>query len=304
MVYTPVGVTAGTSSLDIEPASTLDPELFDGTHLKMGARLELLSALSGYLDSQYGNKEAWLRAWIAGSGVSYRWHAAQDLKDLDILLGLHFVSFRSANPAFTRMGDAEIAKHLNDRMRSELWPSTAQWRGQYEVTWYVNPGSWDITKIKPYAAYDLIEDDWTVPPTTEGPRVDPQWDLHAAMYHQRAYTAVDRYSQALTDLQNAQHPAHRVDAERRFGMAVDQATALFDTVHEGRKHAFSSTGGGYDDWGNYLWQMGKKAGWIPALKQIKDYHQQATALDQQQTYGLELPDHDTLIRRAALRYQQ
>jgi hypothetical protein len=303
MAYTPVGVTAGTSSLDIEPAPTLDPELFDGTRLKTGVRLDLLSTIFDYLDAQFIGKEHWLRAWLAGSGVSYRWHAARDLKDLDALLGLHFIGFRAANPSFQTMGDQEIAKHLNERMREELWPITSAWRGQYEVTWYINPGSWDITRIKPYAAYDLVDDGWTVPPSPSAPRVPPDWELQVSMYHQRAQTAVERYSQSLTDLQNASNPASRADAERRFQMSVDQALGLFDTVHAGRRTAFSPTGQGYDDWGNYLWQQGKKAGWIPALKQIKDYHQAATMAHQVNTYGVELPDADTLIRRAALRYR-
>lgn len=299
-MYTPVGITAGSSSLDIAPATSLDPELFTGERLRSSIRLDLLGMLNGFFSTQYANHERWLRAWIAGSGVSYRWHAAHDMRDLDVLLGVDFVAFRNANPGFRQLSNAEIASHLNDGLRGGLWPHTAAWHGQYEVTWYVNPRSWDITAIKPYAAYDLMQDGWTVPPSAEAPRVDPQWATSAAMYQSRATTIVDRYSQSLTDLQWATNPAHRVDAERRFNMSVDQAVSLFDTVHAGRKLAFSGTGRGYDDWGNYLWQMGKKAGWIPALRQIKDYHQQVVEEGNVQTYGVELPDADTLIRRAAL----
>jgi hypothetical protein len=296
-------MTAGASSLDIEPAQDLDPELFSGLRLKAPIRMELLSTMSGFFSQQYLNHEQWVRAWIAGSGASYRWHASPEMKDLDVLLGVHFVAFRSANPAFNQMGNREIASHINEDLRVNLWPATASWKDQYEVTWYVNPGSWDITAIKPYAAYDLVEDGWTVPPTADAPRVDPQWGLHASMYHQRASTAVERYSQSLTDLQNATHPAARTDAERRFRMSVEQAVSIFDVVHEGRKTAFSGTGDGYDDWGNYLWQMGKKAGWIPALRQIKDYHQRASQASDVDTYGVELPDSDTLVRRAAMRHR-
>ena len=49
--------------------------------------------------------------------------------------------------------------------------------------------------------------------------------------------------------------------------------------------------------------MGKKAGWIPALRQIKDYHQRATQASNVDTYGVELPDSDLLIRRAAMMYR-
>ena len=46
--------------------------------------------------------------------------------------------------------------------------------------------------------------------------------------------------------------------------------------------------------------MGKKAGWLPALRQIKDYHQSVTGEEHLQTYGIDLPTTDTMIRRAAL----
>ena len=302
-MYTPVGITAGTSSLDIVPAASLDPGLFVGERLEPGVRSDLLGMLNAFFAAQFANHEQWLRAWIAGSGVSYRWHAAHDMKDLDVLLGVDFIAFRNANPGYRQLSNTEIAAHLNDLLRTNLWPHTASWRGQYEVTWYVNPGSWNITAIKPYAAYDLLQDGWTVPPSADAPRVDPQWEVEAGMYHMRAATIVDRYSQALTDLQGATNPAARRNAEYAFNMSVDQAISLFDTVHEGRRSAFSGVGEGYDDWGNYLWQMGKKAGWIPALRQIKDYHRAVTEAGNRQTYGVDLPDASTLIRRAALQYR-
>jgi hypothetical protein len=291
---------AGTSSFDVEPAGTLDPDLFDGKRMKPEVRMHLLSTLSAFISTRYGGVNEWLRAWLAGSGASYRWHSSAGLRDLDILLGIDYIAFRRANPSFVRMGDAEIARHLNDDLRHGLWPTTEHWQDQYEVTWYVNPHSWDIRQIKPYAAYDLIYDGWTVPPSMDAPRVGPDWALQADLYRQRAQTAVQRYSQSLAELQSANNPAHRRDAELRFHMAVDQSVALFDTVHNSRRAAFSTVGGGYDDFGNYLWQQGKKTGWINALRTIKEYSVQATREAQQQNYGLELPDVDTLIRRAAL----
>jgi hypothetical protein len=299
-MYAPVGVRAGVSSLDIEPSSDLDPDLFVGTRLRSSVRMDLLGLLNGYMTHQYRNHERWMRAWIAGSAASFRWHASHAMRDLDVLLGVDFVGFRSANPGYTQMSNAEIASHLNEGLRMELWPATSAWQGQYEVTWYVNPGSWDITAIKPYAAYDLVEDGWTVPPSPDAPRVDPQWAVHADMYHQRANTIVERYSQSLTTLQNATNPAARVNAERMFHMTVEQAVGMFESVHAARRTAFAGTGEGYDDWGNYLWQMGKKAGWLPALRQIKDYHESVTGDVNLQTYGIDLPSTDTMIRRAAM----
>ena len=301
MAYTPVGIEAGTSSYFAPVAGTLDPDLFDGTRMKTKVRLDLMSAYGGYLDQITRGRDQWLRGWVAGSAVTYQW---QGNDDLDVLLGIHFINFRSANPAFQTMGDKEIASHLNERMRTELWPSMAGYLDRFDTTTYVNAQGWDIQAMKPRAAYDIHADGWTVPPTPSAPRVDPQWELQAAMYHQRAQTAVERYSQALTELQSATHPAHRADAEQRFRMAVDQAVSLFDTLHAGRRAAFSPTGGGYESFEEYAWKAGKASGAIPALRDIKRYHEEAQASHQRETYGVELPDPDTLIRRAALRYRQ
>ena len=304
MKYHPVGISEGSSSLDIEAEGQLDPALFDGMHMKPSIRMYLLSTISDHMAMRYTGVHHWLHAWLAGSGASYRWTAAHDLKDLDILLGVDFIGFRQANPNFAQLGDAEIARHMNEELRLELWPHTSNWLDEYEVTWYVNPHSWDIRAINPYAAYDLITDGWSVPPSSEKAAIKPEWEMYADMYRTRAHTAVDRYSQALGEIRAATNPAHRRDAEVRFRDAVEQSVALFDNAHLGRRTAFTSTGKGYDDFANYLWQRGKRDGWIPALKQIKDYHKAAVAHEQEQTYGLELPDTDTLIRRAAMRYRR
>jgi hypothetical protein len=298
-MYQPVGIMAGTSSLDVAPADHLDPDLFDGDRMKTFVRTRLLGTIGGFLGSKYQGSPQWLRAWLAGSGASYRWYASHG--DLDILLGVDFVGFRQANPDYSRLGDSEIAHHLNEEMRQELWPTTKTWMDKYETTWFVNPKSWDISVINPYAAYDLVQDDWTVRPSQRPPNISDEWKTHAALYGRRAETAISRYGQTLQEMQGAQNPAHRRDAELRFHMAVEQSVALFDTVHKGRKNAFTTVGQGYDDFSNYLWQSGKASGWIQALRDIKDYHQAATASHHARTYGMELPDTDTLIRRAATR---
>lgn len=299
-MYSPVGVTAGTSSYFAPVEKTLDPDLFDGTRMKTKVRLDLTSAYGSFLDQIATGRDQWLRGWVAGSAVTFQW---RNNDDLDVLLGVNFVGFRSTNPAYLQMGDAEIAKHLNDQMRMELWPSLDGYMGRFEVTTYVNARGWDIGSMKPRAAYDLHQDGWTVPPTADAPQVDPQWELSAAMYHQRAIRAVEGYSQSLTDLQHTINPVGRVDAERRFKMSVEQAINLFDTVHEGRRSAFSPVGGGYESFEEYLWKAGKQAGWIPALREIKDYHDRATQASNLDMYGVDLPDTDTLIRRAAMRYR-
>lgn len=291
------------SSFDAPPKDHLDPHLFDGVHMQPAIRQELLGTILQYLDVRYEGVHDWLRAWIAGSGASYRWGVGSPPYDLDVLLGVDWVSFRAQNPDYVRLSDQELASHINEGLRLELWPHTAHWHGSYEVTWYVNPHSQDIRTINPYAAYDLIEDAWTVVPSQETPVIDGEWHRRAAEYARKAEEAVARYSAALSGVNAATNPVHSANARAQFSLAVSQAVGLYDAVHQGRKAAFSPTGGGYGDFSNYLWQSGKRAGWVPALRSIKEFSDAAKTQSDAETYGVELPDHDTLVRRAALRYR-
>jgi hypothetical protein len=49
---------------------------------------------------------------------------------------------------------------------------------------------------------------------------------------------------------------------------------------------------------NYRWQAGKETGTIQALKKLKDISAKGKKVFEEQTYGMELPNVDTLIRRA------
>jgi len=63
--------------------------------------------------------------------------------------------------------------------------------------------------------------------------------------------------------------------------------------------AFSRFGAGYNDFNNYRWQAGKASGVVQAMKRLKEYQDAVKESGDAQTYGLELPDERTLIRRAA-----
>ena len=93
--------------------------------------------------------------------------------------------------------------------------------------------------------------------------------------------------------------AYRVNAEVQLKAAVDQGATLFSEIHEGRKIAFSRYGAGYADYNNYRWQAGKASGAIQAAKILHDYQDAVNKSAEAQTYGLELPDTRTLVRRAA-----
>jgi hypothetical protein len=108
---------------------------------------------------------------------------------------------------------------------------------------------------------------------------------------------VSRYSSALQEVRSATNPAHRLNAESKLKLATEQATVFYDDIHAGRKVAFSKIGSGYSDFNNYRWQAGKRSGIVQALRTIKELKEAEEKQRQVQTYGVELPDADTLIRR-------
>jgi hypothetical protein len=278
------------------PSQQLDPKLFDNEGLKPWVRTGVLSMLFDYLAKHFAAPHTWTKAWIAGSGVSYQWEAAREPGDLDCLVGINYVLFRQANDEYAGFSNQEIASLLNDGFNKELMPKTRNWEG-YELTYYVNEQS-DIRDINPYAAYDLVGDIWTVEPDKNPePPYSRAWEQKTNRDHETAKEIVSRHSSALEEVRRATNPAHRLNAERRLKLATEQAATFFDDIHAGRKVAFSKIGAGYSDFNNYRWQAGKRSGAVQALRAIKDAKTEADKQQQLQTYGIELPDTDTLIRR-------
>lgn len=296
-----ISITPGSTSYFSSPSSDLDPHLFEGTHLRPWVRNNILRMLFEHLAVMYQEPHRWVSAWLAGSGVSYQWESTRQPGDLDCLVGIDYVSFRRLNYDYAGMSDDEIAAMFNEDFYKDLMPQTSNWEG-YELTYYVNPQS-NIVDINPYAAYDLINDSWTVEPSkAQNPPYSRVWEQRTQKDVDTATEMVKRYSQARNDYKNSSgNEPNRVNAERKLQAAMDQAVAFYDDIHHGRNIAFSKTGAGYADYNNYRWQAGKQSGIVQALKMIKDHSTAAKESRDLELYGVEMPSPETLIRRTISR---
>lgn len=256
--------------------------------------------LNDFLEQNYRHPEIWAHPWLAGSGVSYQWSASRQPADLDCLVGVDFVQFRKANPEFGGLSNSEIANQLNDDFYNLLQPKTSNWNG-FELTFYVNPGGTDIRDIKPYAAYDLKYDEWTVTPSplASAPAL-PAWESSASADAKMAKQIAERYVTAHNAMSLATGQAQRRNAETMLKMAMEQAVNMYEDIHMGRRLAFSTEGEGYADFHNYRWQAAKRDGTIQALKPIREKALNVAYEEARNKYGTDLPDTITLIRRAAL----
>lgn len=281
------------------PADTLDPKLFQGRVLKASIRNGIMSLIKDFLNKSYRHSEMWAHPWLAGSGVSYQWQAAREPADLDCLIGIDFIRFRKANPEYAGLTNKEISAQLNEDFHEELHKDTENWNG-YELTFYALTTD-DIKTIKPYAAYDLMYDEWSVvPDPNAAPPSVPEWDEVVGIDENKTNSINTRFETALQDLRWATAMPARRNAEVRLDSAAAQGGALFDEIHNNRSQAFSDSGEGYSDFHNYRWQAGKRSGTIQKLKSMKKYLIDNSRTGAQASYGVELPDADTLIRRAAV----
>lgn len=283
------------------PSAGLDPRLFKDGKLSSTVRSAILQLLFNHLNERFTGASNWSIVWLAGSGVSYQWAAQRDPGDLDCLVGVDFPLFRQSNTQFARLSDREIAQMFNEGFRSDLQPRTGHFMGAYELTFYVNIKT-NIADIKPYAAYSVTDDAWTVPPQPITPVTNPDWEANVEADRKQTVEVLTRYLTAKANYESATNEAVKANARSNMRKAMSQAVALYEEIHSGRSEAFSPTGAGYLDFANYRWQSGKKTGAIQALRSVKDEMDAADKEFNASTYGVDLPDARTLVRRAASQY--
>lgn len=291
-----VGLEPNDTSYFSESEGNLDPRLFSGATLSPVVREAILVLLKNHLELGYNEPLAWIKVFLAGSGVSFNWKAHRAPADLDCLVSVDYVQFRQSNQEYKGWSDREIAAELNQGFRNELQPRTGDFMVDFELTFYVNPNS-NITELKPYAAYSVLDNTWVVPPTSLEAPTDQEWVSATERDKVKAVEIVKRYSTALDQIKSAANDAMRINAEAALAVAVQQGAAMFEDIHSSRSNAFSPSGAGYADFANYRWQAGKQSGVVPALKKMHSMSKEASERFSKETYGIELPDTSTLLRR-------
>ena len=257
------------------PKTTLDPRLVDEKGLiHMSLRKAVLERLYAYWEPLYRSPQRWSKAWIAGSAPSYQWREAEDL-DLDILIGVDWDEFYINNPAWRGVPRLHMAEHMNTELRERLWGENWPAAG-WETTFFVNPQSYDIRDINPYAAFNLTDDRWDVRPVVLPQDWDPDkyypqsWTSSVGRDAARALQLIDRWNARRDQVMaSAPNSPARISAMRLLLAAGKEAADFFDEVHYGRKEAFSGGGEGYYDFANYRWQASKHHGWNAALRSIR-----------------------------------
>lgn len=310
----PVEEHPGGSGYFNPPDPTLDPHLFNGDVLRPEIRTWILRTLYGYWSTKFHNPEAWSTAWLAGSGISYQWSGDRSNGDLDVLIGVDFPKFFDNNIDYVGLSETELADIWNTDFKTNLWPTTAatefkapgELKQAYEVTFYVNPGSTDIRDIHPYAAYDVTHNQWTVKPPVlpQNPEslYPKDWWDYVNSEKTQADGLIARYNGLYNTLQGT-HPSSPgwQNALSGMNLVLDQARALFDDIHLGRRKAFGPGGNGYGDLFNFRWQAHKRLGTMQALASLAKARHDALEANDTALYGAPIASPEQVLTQAILR---
>lgn len=228
------------------PTYGLDRRLFDGDHLKPDVRRYILETLADFWKPKHGvGWGEWAIVYLAGSEAS-EWTSEERIgnNDFDVLIGVDYDKFRgNRGNAAEPYTDQEITdelnadfKLLNAQTAQAYIPVDGKLEGPLSNTWYVNPDSYDIRKIKPYAAYDVSHDRWAVKP----PHL-PKWDISQFPEGPALVAECQAVSAYVRAILNMPEPYR-----------TQQGYALWHHLHSDRSRAFSGQGEGWYDPGNVI----------------------------------------------------
>ena len=230
---------------------TLDPALFDAQEkMRPEIREWVLSTLNRFWQPRYGNWWDWARVYLAGSSASYWWEGDNDF---DILVGVSSPRLGRAHPELASLAQnqPELCSMFNAEFKEGLDVTEAHIPGHsvaYEVTFYANPWSYDIRNIKPYAAYDISDDIWTVHP------VKLPKGFSAKSLPRSFWENVAKMGDHIKEILALPEPGR-----------TEQASELLERLHRGRQVAYSPAGSGVFDQRQIMWLDLERQGLLQQL---------------------------------------
>lgn len=213
---------------------TLDPRLFSDKKMLPQVRSVLMQKMDRFM-SEHGGPQwtSWARMYLAGSEASLWWGN----NDFDILVGVNYDAFRKATGS--TLADEEITDAFNRAFRvdwnNEQWHPPFRPDEEWHLTGYVNPDSYDIRKIKPYAAYEVVSDTWFVEPIDEptGHTFDESQWYYMEGFAERIRAAMELREPSRSNALNRIWTFLHKDRSRAFG---PNGTGAFDRGNATEKY--------------------------------------------------------------------
>lgn len=246
------------------PTFGLDARLWEGDKLRPAVREDVISRFDAFCH-EYGYEgwHRWAKIVFFGSEAS-EWtsKALVGNGDFDLSIGIHYPALRAIVPGFEGLSDEIIAAGLTQEMHAEL--NDPQHRfpgvpGVFDMTWYANLQGWDIARIRPYAAYDVVAETWIVRP----PHL-PDWSMQNFPEGPGLAEEVRGIVEMAEGILAMPEPYR-----------TQNGAALWEFVHSNRSDAFGPNGEGWWDARNVVEKALDQKGLMQKLWECHDRAQQA-----------------------------
>lgn len=243
------------------PTYGLDHRLWHGDKLKPSVVADILGRFARFCRVHgYRDWKNWAKIVFFGSEAS-EWTSPvlEGNGDFDLSVGLHYARFRKANPTFRSVADQQIADLFTRQMHAELNDAQHHFPGvdgSFEQTWFANLRGWNISEIRPYAAYDVTAGSWIVTPPSL-----PTW-------------SADRFPEGrglAEEIRGISEMAEGILAMPE-PYRTQNGAALWEFIHTNRSSAFGPQGEGWYDPRNLVEKALDQQGLMQPLWEI---HQRA-----------------------------
>lgn len=244
------------------PTYGLDTRLFDGDKLRPEVRASVIRQFTEFCE-RHGYREwpRWAKIVFFGSEAS-EWTAPDrhGNNDFDLSIGLFYFMFRLHYHPDLYASDEDIAARFTQEMHAELNDPQHRFpgvEGVYDQTWFANLKGWDIAEIRPYAAYDVVEDEWIVRP----PHL-PDWSM-------KDFPEGPGLAEEVRGIVEAAEGILAMPEPYR----TQNGAAFWEFVHANRSNAFGPEGEGWWDPRNVIEKALDQKG---LMQRLFECHRRAT----------------------------
>lgn len=247
------------------PTFGLDTRLWDeDQNLRDSVRMDVITRFDAFCHNHgYEGWHRWAKIVFFGSEAS-EWTSRSRVGngDFDLSIGIHYPALRAMVPGFDGLADEIIAAGMTQEMHAELNDPQHEFPGvpgTFDMTWYANLQGWDIARIRPYAAYDVVADEWIVRP----PHL-PDWSMQSFPEGEGLVEEVHGIVLMAEGILRMPEPYR-----------TQNGAALWEFVHSNRSDAFGESGEGWWDARNVVEKALDQKGLMQKLWECHDRAQQA-----------------------------
>lgn len=250
-----------------EPHATLYPCAFEGEKMRPEASKAIKNhILKALIDAGFSDADNWIYFTVYGSGASYNW---DEEGDFDVQMWVDYIKYNEnhSEPMTSDELVVEVRRWVqtaNFPSFAELNLSTDDCEGSMLIQYYPKPGTGteeENLASKPYACYDMEQDQWLQKPEPIRPTFYGEMFLMVmpkaediAIQAEALLAELDRNVtnwQFWYGMYNEYHnDEYLKEADRAQESAHQEREAirnLFENVFKGRQEAYSPAGEGFKD---------------------------------------------------------